>query len=89
MRGRLGTNQNFTMSGSNQQSTAFGSQTYMIRLATFDQPAYFEIGTSPTATSADSLLGTNCVDYITVTPGQKLAVLQAGTAGVLSVTELQ
>jgi hypothetical protein len=28
------------------------------------------------------------VDYITVTPGQKIAVLQAGTAGLLSVTEI-
>jgi hypothetical protein len=87
-RQRQGTVQNFTMSGTTQQSTAFGAQTYVIRIATGAQPAYFEIGANPTATSADSLIGANVVDYFTVTPGQKIAVLEAGTAGAFSVTEL-
>jgi len=87
-RQRLGTVQNFTMSGSSQASSAFGEQTYMIRIATGAQPAYFDIAASPVAASTTHMIGTNCVDYITVTPGQKIAVLQAGTAGVFSVTEL-
>jgi hypothetical protein len=33
-------------------------------------------------------MGANQIDYFTVTPGQKLAVLQAGTAGKVSVTEM-
>lgn len=86
---RLTTVQNFTLSETSQASTAFGAQTYKIRIATGAQPAYFEIGTAPTATSADALIGANVVDYITVTPGQKIAVLQAGTAGVISVGELE
>ena len=86
---RLGTNTTFTMSGSSQATAAFTSQCYMIRIATNDQPAFFEVGDgTPTATAADVLIGPNCIDYITVTPGQKLAVLQAGTAGLFSVTEL-
>lgn len=85
---RLGTVQNFTMSGSSQQSSAFGSQTRAIRVATNDQPAYFEVGENPTASSADCLMPAGWVEDVTVTPGQKIAVLQAGTAGLFSVTEL-
>lgn len=85
---RLGTVQNFTMSGTSQQSSAFGAQTYAVRLATNDQPAYFEVGENPTATNADCLMPAGWIEDVTVSPGQKIAVLQAGTAGVFSVTEL-
>jgi hypothetical protein len=48
-----------------------------------------EIGDgTPTANSSSMLLGANQVDYFTVTPGQKAAVLQAGTAGKISITEM-
>jgi len=33
------------------------------------------------------VLGSNVVDYITVTPGQKCAVLQGGTAGTIAITD--
>ena len=88
MRQRHGTVTNFTMSGSSQQTAAFSSETWEIRIATGAQPAYFAIGADPTASSSTQLVGANVVDYVTVTPGQGLAVLQAGTAGVFSVTEL-
>lgn len=79
----------FTLSATSQASAAFGSQTYQIRIATAGQPAYFKVGDgTPTATSSDALMPANWVDYITVTPGQKVAVLQAGTAGSLSVSEV-
>jgi len=79
----------FTLSGTSQASAAFGSQTYSIRIAAGDQPAYFKIGDgTPTATASDALLPAGSVDYLTVSPGQKIAVLQAGTAGSLSVSEL-
>ena len=88
MRNALGTTQNFTMSGSSQQSSAFASQTRQVRIATGAQPVFFAIGANPTASASTFMLGANCVDYITVAPGQKIAVLQAGTAGVVSITEL-
>jgi hypothetical protein len=34
------------------------------------------------------VLGSDVVDYITVTPGQKCAVLQDGTAGTIAITEM-
>lgn len=79
----------FTLSNTSQASAAFGGQTRQIRVATGNQPAYVLIGDgTPTATANDALMPANCVDYFTVTPGQKIAVLQAGTAGSLSVSEL-
>lgn len=85
---RLGTVHTFTMSGSSQATAAFGSQTYAVRVATATQPGYIVVAESPTATNADSVIPLGWVEDITVTPGQKLAVLQAGTAGTLTVTEL-
>lgn len=79
----------FTLSGTSQASSAFGAQTRQIRVATGGQPAYVKIDDgTPTATSSDVLMPANWVDYFTVTPGQKVAVLQAGTAGALSVSEM-
>jgi hypothetical protein len=86
---RAGTNTTITMSGSSQATAAFGAETFQIRVATEAQPAFVEIGDgTPTATSSSMLLGANQVDYFTVTPGQKAAVLQAGTAGKISITEM-
>lgn len=86
---RILTNANITMSGSSQATSAFGSQTYKVRIATGAQPAYFTIGDgTPTADNTSPLMPANTIDYFTVTPGQKAAVLQAGTAGTFSVTEM-
>lgn len=86
---RLSTNSNITMSGSSQATSAFGAQTRMVRVATGAQPAYINIGDgTPTAANTDPLMPANTIDYFTVTPGQKAAVLQAGTAGTISITEM-
>jgi hypothetical protein len=86
---RAGTNSAFTLSGTSQATAAFGTETFQIRVATNDQPAYVEIGDgTPTATSSSLLMPPGFVDYFTVTPGQKAAVLQAGTAGKLTITEM-
>ena len=86
---RLGTTTVFTLSGSSQATAAFGAETFQIRVATGGQPAFVKVGDgTPTATTSDTLMPANWVDYLTVTPGQKIAVLQAGTAGTLSVTEI-
>lgn len=76
-----------TMSGTSQQTPAFPSYCTEIRVATNDQPAWIAIGTNPTASAADGsiLVPSGTVEYFRVSPGQKLAVLQAGTAGTLSV----
>lgn len=79
----------FTLSGTSQASTAFSSQTRQVRVATSSQPAYVKIADgTPTATASDVLIPANWAEYFTVTPGQKAAVLQAGTAGGLSIAEM-
>jgi hypothetical protein len=87
---RQGTVTNFTMSGTSQATAAFGSQTYRIRVSTSGQPAYVLIGDgTPTASATvGTLIPATWAMEFAVTPGQKLAVLQAGTAGSCSVTEL-
>jgi hypothetical protein len=86
---RLGTNTTFALSGLSQATAAFGPQTYQVRVAAGAQPAYVRIDDgTPTAAATDPLMPANTIDYFTVTPGQKLACLQAGTAGTLSVTEM-
>lgn len=86
---RTSTVHTFTMSGSSQATAAFGSQTYRVRVATNTQPAFIKIGDStPTAANTDSVMPAGWVEDFDVNPGQKLAVLQAGTAGILTVTEL-
>jgi hypothetical protein len=87
---RLGTTTVITMSGSSQQTGTFGTQTYQVRIATSTQPAFVSVGNNPTATATSSaILGTNVVDYVQVTPGMQCAVLQAGTAGTITITEMQ
>jgi hypothetical protein len=86
---RCGVNTVITMSAGSQATAAFGAQTYLIRVATGAQPAFIKIGDgTPTAGTGDVILGTNQIDYFTVTPGQKLATVQAGTAGTISIIEM-
>ncbi len=77
-------------------TNAFGSQTYQVRLsATAD--CYYKIvpATGGTATALDVLLPFRWVEVVQVSPGQKIAAIQAptnglvtGTAGTLSIVEL-
>lgn len=71
----------------------FGSETYQIRLAASSACHYLISGgnaASPvTATVANgSLLPANWVEYVTVTPGQSLSVIQDSAGGTLNVTEM-
>jgi hypothetical protein len=75
--------------------TAFGSQTYFIRVssagvvsATIDG-VRIAVGDNPTATATSTLLPVQWVEYIKCSPGQKIAVLGNNTGtGSVNVTEL-
>ena len=81
--------------GASTQSTAFGSQTYAIRVcsagivsATIDG-VRIAVGDNPTATATSALLPVQWVEYIKCSPGQKIAVLGNNTGtGSVSVVEL-
>jgi outer membrane protein W len=97
---RLGAAQNVAFNaaaGASAASAAFGAQTYQIRVAV--SGTGFVAGTggvrvrigdgTPGAAAADTFIPNLAVEYFTVTPGQRIAVIgnDAGT-GNLSVTEI-
>lgn len=81
--------------GASAQSTAFGSQTYWIRVSAVgvldstNNGARIVVGDNPTASATSTLLPLNWIEVIKCTPGQKIAVLgNSAAVGSLSVTEL-
>lgn len=79
-------------------TNAFGTETYQIRLSANSACLYLisEAANVIAATASNaSYLPANVIEFVTVTPGQKLSVIQAptgglitGTAGTLNVTEM-
>lgn len=70
-------------------SAAFGAQTYAIRIVSSGN-CHFAIGASPSASASSAYLAGNTkAEFIGVSPGQKIAVIQDGSAtGNFYVTEL-
>jgi hypothetical protein len=85
--GRQSTTQTVAYTGTSAGiSNAFGSQTYEIRVVA-DSACCIKIGDgAQTATTSDVFLPPNWVEYITVTPGQKIAAIRAGTDGLVTAT---
>jgi len=79
--------QNITTSGSSQQSSAFGDDTRIIRVAT-TQDTYIELGTNPTATTSSFLMPAGSIEFLRVNPSSKIAVIQVTTAGRISIAEI-
>ncbi|MFY9952098.1 hypothetical protein [Bradyrhizobium sp.] len=70
-------------------SAAFATTTYQIRVAA-PSPCFLKIGDgTPTAANTDALLPSTWVDYITVSPGQKISVFSPTiqTVSVVEITE--
>jgi hypothetical protein len=80
--------------GASVQSAAFGAQTKYIRICTqgaitATSGVRIAVGDNPTASATTALLPVNWVEYVKVTPGQKIAALGNDAAtGTLSVVEL-
>jgi hypothetical protein len=87
----LGATQIFTVTNSSVQSTAFGANTTMIRLACSSGHCHIAIGANPTANvTTSAMIPNNFSEIIRVSPGQKIAVIKDATvaSATLSVTEL-
>lgn len=85
-----------TTASSTAITTKFGTETHAIRLVS-NTPCYYLVGdgVQTAASTTSSYLPGHWVEYVKVTPGQQLAVLEAATAGLdtaavgtLWVTEL-
>lgn len=85
---RSGTTQTVAYTGTSATCTnAFGSQTYQIRLGATSACFYKVVeAAGGAATTSDVFLPANWIEYVTVTPGQKISAVRAGTDGLLTAT---
>lgn len=72
-------------------SNAFGAQTFQVRVAA-SALSFYKIGdpaATPTAAATDVLLPPNWIEYVTVTPGQKISFFSPTiqTVSVVEVTQ--
>jgi hypothetical protein len=70
-------------------SSAFGAQTYQIRVCAA-AVCYMKIGdpaATPTAATTDAMLPPNWIDFVTVAPGQKISFFSP-TVQTISVVEV-
>lgn len=94
---RPGVTQSVAYTGTSATVTnPFGPQTYQIRISS-TSACYYKVveATGGAATATDVFLPNNWVEYLAVTPGQKISAIQAptnglvtGTAGTLNVAEM-
>lgn len=85
---RLGAAQDITIGAASAASSAFGAQTYQLRVAASSACRIRIADGTPIAAATDTYLPADRIEYLTCTPGQKIAVIQEAAAGKLSVTEL-
>ena len=87
---KLGAAQELNVGASSVKSTAIGTagQTpnRLIRLCA-TVACRIAIGTNPTATETSALISPNIVEYMEITPGERVAVIQDSVAGKLSIVE--
>jgi hypothetical protein len=92
--GKFGTSQTITATGTSLQSTAFGQETTLVRVATTNLTGAgahitLAIGANPTATANDPMIPCGLITYVAVSPGDKIAVLRGASTNIdVSLTEI-
>jgi len=93
---RITSSSRFALTTASQSSAAFGAQTYQIRIATGNLVGsgvcYVKVGEAAGVTAdstGSAALGSNVVDYLAVTPGQKVAVAAEVAGGFVTISEMQ
>ncbi len=83
---RVGTTQTIAYNASVAITNAFGPETYQLRLVA-DSACCYRIGDgAQTATTADPFLPANTVEYVIVSPGQRISAIKAATDGLVTTT---
>jgi hypothetical protein len=82
------TTQTIPYDGTVAITNAFGTQINQIRLVANSACHYrvYDVGGTATATAADPFLPANSLEYVTVTPGQKISAIKAATNGLVTAT---
>jgi hypothetical protein len=84
---RPGVTQTVAFDGSVAITNAFGTQTRQLRLVANSHCHYHIYDPAGTATAAvltDPYLTANRIEYVTVTPGQKISAIKSPTAGLIT-----
>jgi hypothetical protein len=82
----VGATQTIAYNASVAITNAFGPETYQLRLVA-DSACCYRIGDgAQTATTADPFLPANTIEYVIVSPGQRIAAIKAATDGVVTAT---
>lgn len=80
--------QSITTSGTTAATaTAFNGQTYIVRIHA-TKACFITFAGTPTATTSHMYMGDGMTEYFSVSPGEKVAALQATEAGTVYVTEM-
>lgn len=83
---RIGVTQTIAYDSSVGATNVFGVETYQLRLVA-NSACCYRIGDGvQTATNADNYLPANAIEYVIVTPGQRIAAIKAATNGLVTAT---
>jgi len=83
---RVGITQTIAYDSSAAATNAFGVETYQLRLVANSACCYRIGDGAQTATVADNFLPANAIEYVIVTPGQRIAAIKAATNGLVTAT---
>jgi hypothetical protein len=83
---RLGATQTIAFDGNTAIASAFGPDTYQLRLVA-DSACCYRIGDgAQTAMTADPFLPANVIEYVIVSPGQSISAIKAASNGLVTAT---
>lgn len=83
---RIVTQQIIAYDGNTAVTNAFSSQTYHVRLSA-DSACHYQIGDgTQTASTSTPFLPAYAVEYVRVTPGQRISAIKAATDGLVTAT---
>ena len=83
---RVGVTQTIAYDSSVAITNAFGPETYQLRLVA-DSACCYRVGDgAQTATTADTYLPANVIEYVIVSPGQRISAIKAATNGLVTAT---
>jgi hypothetical protein len=83
---RVGITQTVAYDASVPITNAFGVGTFQVRLVA-NSACCYRIGDGvQTATASDTFLPANTIDYVIVSPGQRIAAIKAATNGLVTAT---
>lgn len=83
---RLGVTQTIAYDSSVGATNTFGAETYQLRLVANSACCYRIGDGTQTATTADTYLPANFIEYVIVSPGQQIAAIKAATNGLVTAT---